>query len=63
MSTEESQQFWFNTRTKAVEQGRQSHYSDLMGPYASRAEAEQALGTAAARNDAWDDQDDRWKQG
>ena len=63
MSTDESTQFWFNTRTRKVEQGRQSHYTDLMGPYATHDEAQQALGTAAARNDAWDDEDDRWSKG
>ncbi len=62
MSTEETQQFWFNTQTRQVEQGRQSHYTNLMGPYATRAEAEQALDTAAARNEAWDDEDDRWRR-
>lgn len=60
MSTDE-QQFWFNTKTGQVEQGRQSHYPHLMGPYATREEAEKALGTAAARNEAWDDEDERWK--
>lgn len=60
MSTEE-QQFWFNTKTGQVEQGRQSHYSDLMGPYETREAAAKALDTAAARNDAWDDEDERWK--
>ena len=63
MSTDESTQFWFNTKTKQVEQGRQSHYTDLMGPYASREEAQKALDTAASRNDAWDDEDDRWSKG
>ena len=61
MSTDE-QQFWFNTKTKQVEQGRQSHYSDLMGPYPTREQAQQALDTAAARNEAWDDEDERWKR-
>ena len=61
MSTDEQAQFWFNTRTKRVEQGRQSHYTDLMGPYATQAEAEQALHTAAARNESWDDEDERWR--
>ena len=63
MSEDEGQQFWFNTETKQVEQGRQSHYTDLMGPYPTQAEAQQALDTAAARNEAWDDEDDRWKKG
>ena len=63
MSIDESTQYWFNTKTKQVEQGRQSHYTDLMGPYASRGEAQKALDTATVRNDAWDDEDDRWSKG
>lgn len=59
--TDEAQQFWFNTKTKQVEQGRQSHYTDLMGPYATQAEASQALSTAAARTEAWDEDDEKWK--
>ena len=35
-------EYWFNTRTKQVEEGRQSDYTDLMGPYPTRAEAEAA---------------------
>lgn len=61
MSTDEAQ-FWFNTRTKQVEEGRQSHFTDLIGPYPTRAAAEQALQTAASRNEAWDDEDERWDE-
>ena len=62
MSTDEKHSSGSTRKTKQVEQGRQSHYTDLMGPYASRAEAEQALGTAAARNEAWDEADEEWKK-
>jgi hypothetical protein len=55
-------EYWFNTRTKQVEEGRQSDYTDLMGPYSTRAEAEAALDTAAARSEAWDEEDRRWKE-
>ena len=58
--SDEDEQFWFNTQTKTVEKGRQSHYRDLMGPYPTQQAAEQALTTAASRNDSWDDEDDRW---
>ncbi len=63
MSEDEGQQFWFNTETKQVEQGRQSHYRNLMGPYSTAAEAQQALQTAASRTEAWDDEDDAWDKG
>jgi hypothetical protein len=52
-------QYWYNTSTHEVEEGHKSSWTNLMGPYATRAEAEQALSRAAARNQAWDDQDDR----
>ena len=61
--SEQDGEFWFNTRTKQVEHGRQSHYTDLMGPSPAEEAARQALDTAAARNEKWDDDDDRWKQG
>lgn len=60
--SEQDGEFWFNTRTKQVERGRQSHYTDLMGPYPTEEAARAALDTAAARNEKWDDDDDRWKQ-
>ncbi|MCM0638375.1 SPOR domain-containing protein [Cellulomonas wangsupingiae] len=50
-------EYFYNTRTHEVEEGRQSDWSQLMGPYATREEALQALERARARNDAWDAQD------
>jgi hypothetical protein len=52
-------QYWFNTATHEVEEGHRSSWTNLMGPYTTRAEAEQALSKAAARNQAWDEQDER----
>ncbi|WP_336922358.1 SPOR domain-containing protein [Aquipuribacter sp. SD81] len=60
---DDATEFWFNTRTKQVEEGRQSHYTDLIGPYPTREAAAAALETAAARNERWDDEDDRWDRG
>ncbi len=56
-------EYWFNTSTGQVEEGRQSGWSDLMGPYGSRAEAEHALDRARRRTEAWDQQDDAWSSG
>jgi len=50
-------EYFYNIRTHEVEEGRQSDWSQLMGPYATREEARQALERARARNDAWDAQD------
>jgi len=58
---DESGQFWFNVATKQVEEGHQSSWQDLMGPYPSRAAAERALKQAAARTKNWDADDARDK--
>ena len=50
-------EYFYNIRTHEVEEGRQSDWSQLMGPYPTREEARQALERARARNDAWDAQD------
>jgi hypothetical protein len=49
--------FWFNTETHEVEDGRKSDWSKLMGPYASREEAAHAFDKAKARTEAWDAED------
>lgn len=57
----QDQQYWYNTYTGEVEQPAESDYRQLIGPYASRAEAENALKIAQARNEAWDEADAVWK--
>ncbi|WP_114854936.1 SPOR domain-containing protein [Brachybacterium sp. YJGR34] len=56
----EGTQFYYNLTTGSVEEGRQSPGTELMGPYATRAEAERALETAATRNEQWDADDAAW---
>ena len=51
-------EFYYNTRTHEVEEGRRSDWSQLMGPYATREEAAQALERARSRNEAWVAQDE-----
>ncbi|MGV0109910.1 MULTISPECIES: SPOR domain-containing protein [unclassified Arthrobacter] len=51
-------EYWFNVRTREVEEDRQSDWSQLIGPYATRAEAEKALEKVQQRNDAWDRDDE-----
>lgn len=56
-------EFWYNTRTGQVEEGAQSDWSQLLGPYGSRQEAEGAMAKVAANNeaaDAADDEDSNW---
>jgi hypothetical protein len=60
----EQPQFWYNTRTGQVETDvDKSQGKDLMGPYATREEAAQALETARRRTEAWDEEDRRWREG
>ena len=50
--------WWFNLRTQQVEQGLGVPNSERLGPYASREEAEGALGRMHARTEAFDAEDD-----
>ena len=50
-------EYWYNTQTRQVEEGRQSDWAHLMGPYGSREEAQHALEKARARTEAWDAED------
>jgi hypothetical protein len=59
MSTDE--QYWYNTETGAVEVGHRSSWTHLMGPYRTRAEAEQALSRAKSRNESWEKDDEDWR--
>jgi hypothetical protein len=57
----EQPQFWFNTVTGKVETDENKGQSkDLLGPYATEAEAGQALDSARRRTEAWDEEDRRW---
>ncbi len=51
-------EFYFNTQTHEVEEGRRSDWSVLMGPYPTREAAARALETAHERTEAWDRQDE-----
>lgn len=57
----EQVQYFFNTRTRMVEKGRQSSWEHLMGPYDSAEQAERALETAQERTEAWDEDDAEWR--
>ncbi|WP_309071259.1 SPOR domain-containing protein [Arthrobacter sp.] len=51
-------QYWYNVRTHEVEEDAQSDWSQLIGPYNTRAEAERALEKVQERNRAWEAQDE-----
>lgn len=54
-------EWWFNPVTRQVEHGRLSPWTDRMGPYPTRQDAEQALERARRRAEAWDEADRRWQ--
>ena len=51
-------EYWYNINTHEVEEDRLSDWSQLIGPYKTRKEAEHALEKVRARNEAWEKQDD-----
>lgn len=53
-------EYYYNIRSGQVEQGRQSHGDDLMGPYASMEEASRALEIARDKTEKWDEEDRAW---
>lgn len=56
--------YWYNVATGQVESDdNKSSSDDLMGPYETQAEAANALETARARTEAWDEQDRAWEEG
>lgn len=57
-----NREYWYNTRTGQVEQGRRSSWTDLMGPYSTEDEARQALQSAAERNEAFDEAQEKWEE-
>ena len=59
----EGTEFYYNLSTGAVEEGRQSPVTDLMGPYPTREAAQRALSTAKARNEEGDQDDQSWEGG
>ncbi len=55
-------EFYYNTKTKQIEEGNQSPAIELMGPYATREEAQHALENADERNEQWDDATEQWNE-
>ncbi len=56
--------YWYNVSSGQVESDdNKSQGEDLMGPYASQAEAANALASARERTDQWDAEDRAWDEG
>lgn len=55
-------EYWFNLRTGQVEtDATRSKDPEVLGPYASVEEAREALETARARTEKWDEEDREWE--
>ncbi len=52
--------YWDLERNEAVPASQRRLASNTLGPYRSRAEAENWQQTVESRNDEWDDADDDW---
>jgi cell division septation protein DedD len=52
-------EYWFNTRTKQVEIGKQSIAVYRIGPFKTRSDAEHALENIAAKSKAWREEQER----
>jgi hypothetical protein len=53
----EKAKYWFNLKTKQVEQGLKSSSLDRIGPFDTEAEAAKAEAVVAARAEEWKQQD------
>lgn len=51
-------EYWYNVKTHEIEEDAMSDWTQLIGPYKTREEAEHALEKVRQRNEAWDAQDD-----
>jgi hypothetical protein len=64
MSTDPDDGWYWDLRAgravPAAERGPSDH---VLGPYPTKAEAEDWRRTVEARNEAWDDDDERWREG
>ena len=57
-----NREYWYNTKTGKVEEGRQSVWTQLMGPYKTEEEARNALETAAERNESFEAEEEQWEE-
>ena len=62
MTTRDPQDTWYwdLTEQRAVPASERGRSDDVLGPYATRADAENWRSTVEQRNDTWDDDDEQW---
>jgi hypothetical protein len=54
--------YWDLERGRAVPADERGHADHMLGPYRTKAEAENWKATVASRNEAWDEQDEEWNR-
>jgi len=57
ITEQEQPEFWFNTKTGLVEEGKQVLALYRIGPFATRLEAENALEILKQRSKTWTEED------
>ena len=57
------EQWFWCLRHEQAEQGAGCRAEDRLGPYESKAAAENYADRVAERNERWDEQDRRWDEG
>ncbi len=57
-----AEQWWWDlTNSRAVARDERPRDVEALGPYPSKAAAEAWRETSKARNEAWDEEDERWE--
>ena len=58
--SEPEQWYWDLSRKRAVNAAERGLGANTLGPYGSKAEAENWQSLVEERNDSWDDDDEEW---
>ena len=54
-------EYWFNTESRQVEEGHQSDWKNLMGPYPHARAGRAGAGDGRANTERWDREDAEWQ--
>ncbi len=61
ISDEQKTEYWFNTKTMSVEVGKQALALYRIGPFETRADAENAFEILKTRSKTWSDEEEQDK--
>jgi hypothetical protein len=61
ISDEQKTEYWFNTKTMSVEVGKQALALYRIGPFETRADAENAFEILKSRSKTWSDDEEQEK--